>query len=83
MFNLQNGIHILVATPGRLNDFVGRGYVSFKSLRFFVLDEADRMLDMGFKPDIEKILHHETMVDVVSLNIMFKILLYYYKINYK
>ncbi|XP_060846662.1 ATP-dependent RNA helicase vasa-like [Rhopalosiphum padi] len=61
---LANGIHILVATPGRLNDFVGRGYVSFKSLRFFVLDEADRMLDMGFKPDIEKILNHETMVDI-------------------
>jgi len=67
---LQNGIHILVATPGRLNDFVGRGYVSFKSLRFFVLDEADRMLDMGFKPDIEKILNHETMVDVVRINIL-------------
>lgn len=61
---LANGVHILVATPGRLNDFVGRGYVSFKSLRFFVLDEADRMLDLGFKPDIEKILNHETMVDV-------------------
>lgn len=61
---LKDGIHILVATPGRLNDFVGRGYVSFKSLRFFVLDEADRMLDMGFKPDIEKILSHETMVDI-------------------
>lgn len=67
---MQNGIHILVATPGRLNDFVGRGYVSFKSLRFFVLDEADRMLDMGFKPDIEKILNHETMVDVVRINIL-------------
>lgn len=58
---------MLVATPGRLNDFVGRGVVSFKSVRFFVLDEADRMLDMGFKPDIEKILHHETMVDTVSI----------------
>jgi len=56
-----------VATPGRLIDFVGRGIVSFKSLRFFVLDEADRMLDMGFKPDIERILNHETMVDIVSI----------------
>lgn len=59
-------MHIIVATPGRLNDFVGRGYVSFKSVRFFVLDEADRMLDMGFKPDIERILNHETMVKTVS-----------------
>lgn len=56
-----------MATPGRLIDFVGRGIVSFKSLRFFVLDEADRMLDMGFKPDIERILNHETMVDIVSI----------------
>lgn len=56
-----------MATPGRLNDFVGRGIISFKSIRFFVLDEADRMLDMGFKPDIERILNHETMVDVVSV----------------
>lgn len=56
-----------MATPGRLIDFVGRGVVSFKSLRFFVLDEADRMLDMGFKPAIERILNHETMVDLVSI----------------
>lgn len=66
-------MHIIVATPGRLNDFVGRGYVSFKSIRFFVLDEADRMLDMGFKPDIERILNHETMVDTVN---------YYYFIHF-
>ncbi|XP_050425962.1 ATP-dependent RNA helicase vasa-like isoform X2 [Adelges cooleyi] len=63
---IVNGVHIIVATPGRLNDFVGRGIVSFKSVRFFVLDEADRMLDMGFKPDIERILDHETMVDLNS-----------------
>lgn len=59
-------MHIIVATPGRLNDFVDRGYVSFKSIRFFVLDEADRMLDMGFKPDIERILNHQSMVDTVN-----------------
>lgn len=62
-------MHILVATPGRLKDFVQRGVVSFKSVRFFVLDEADRMLDMGFKPDIEEILGNETMVNSVSFPI--------------
>lgn len=75
MIYLQNGVHILVCTPGRLNDFVGRGIVSFKSIRFFVLDEADRMLDLGFKPDIESILNHETMVDVVRINFLILFLL--------
>lgn len=59
---VSTGCHILVATPGRLLDFIGRGRVKLSSLRFLVLDEADRMLDMGFLPDVEKIVDHETMV---------------------
>ncbi|XP_050426124.1 ATP-dependent RNA helicase vasa-like [Adelges cooleyi] len=59
---IKRGAHILVATPGRLNDFVNRGVITFSSVRFFVLDEADRMLDLGFKSAIESVLHHSTMV---------------------
>lgn len=53
---LQRGIDLLVATPGRLLDLIGQGYVSLSDIRFFVLDEADRMLDMGFIHDIRRIL---------------------------
>jgi len=56
----------LTATPGRLIDFVEKGIVTFSSVKFFVLDEADRMLDMGFKPDIERVLKHSTMTPSVS-----------------
>lgn len=53
---LQKGINILIATPGRLLDLIAQGYISLKSINFFVLDEADRMLDMGFIHDIKRIL---------------------------
>ena len=53
---LQRGLDILVATPGRLLDLVGQGHVDLSQIEFFVLDEADRMLDMGFINDIKKVL---------------------------
>ncbi len=53
---LQKGVDILTATPGRLLDLIQQGYVDLSQVKFFVLDEADRMLDMGFINDIRKII---------------------------
>jgi len=53
---LKRGIDILVATPGRLIDLYNQGFVDFSSLQILILDEADRMLDMGFLPDVKRIL---------------------------
>lgn len=58
---LSRGCHVLVATTGRLKDFVERGRVSFEKLRYLVLDEADRMLDMGFEPDVRAIVGNPAM----------------------
>lgn len=52
---LRKGVHIIVATSGRLLDLIGRQQIDFSALEMLVLDEADRMLHMGFLPDIEKI----------------------------
>jgi len=53
---LQKGIDVLVATPGRLLDLINQGHIDITRVEFFVLDEADRMLDMGFIRDIKKVL---------------------------
>ena len=53
---LKAGVDILIATPGRLLDLINQGYIHLKTVDFFVLDEADRMLDMGFIHDIKRIL---------------------------
>ncbi len=53
---LRKGVDILVATPGRLLDLMDQGFVRLKAVEYFVLDEADRMLDMGFINDIRKII---------------------------
>ena len=53
---LKHGVDILVATPGRLNDLIGQKLVDLKHIKIFILDEADRMLDMGFINDVNKII---------------------------
>lgn len=53
---LRRGVQVLIATPGRLLDLQSQGFISLKGLDYFVLDEADRMLDMGFIHDIKKVL---------------------------
>lgn len=63
IYQLSRGCHILVATPGRLVDLMERGYVTLAGVAFLVLDEADRMLDMGFEPQIRHIVEKEKMPD--------------------
>ena len=55
---LNRAVDILVATPGRLNDLIGQGFIKLDQLEVFVLDEADRMLDMGFIHDVRKVISH-------------------------
>ncbi len=54
--SLAKGVDILVATPGRLLDLINQGFIDLSRIKHFVLDEADRMLDMGFVKDVEKIM---------------------------
>ena len=61
MRDLDRGCHLLVATPGRLQDFVERGKIALDACRYLVLDEADRMLDMGFEPQIRAIVEQYGM----------------------
>ncbi|XP_046393481.1 ATP-dependent RNA helicase DDX3X isoform X3 [Ischnura elegans] len=58
---LERGCHLLVATPGRLVDMIDRGKIGLDQCKFLVLDEADRMLDMGFEPQIRRIVQKDTM----------------------
>ncbi|XP_041475120.1 ATP-dependent RNA helicase DED1-like isoform X6 [Lytechinus variegatus] len=58
---VQNGCSILVATPGRMHDFIGRGHIGLGKLKYLILDEADRMVDMGFGPEIQKLIDHPHM----------------------
>jgi len=64
MYDLDLGCDILVATPGRLVDLIERGHVALNQVHYLVLDEADRMLDMGFEPQIRHIVDKENMPPV-------------------
>ncbi|EDV19453.1 uncharacterized protein TRIADDRAFT_33552 [Trichoplax adhaerens] len=59
--DLDRGCHLLVATPGRLVDMLERGMIGLDYCKYLVLDEADRMLDMGFEPQIRRIVEQDTM----------------------
>merc|ERR1719326_1847624 len=61
MRELERGCDILVATPGRLSDLIERGKVTLQCIDFLIFDEADRMLDMGFEPQIRRIVEDEDM----------------------
>lgn len=76
---LTNGADFIVATPGRLISHLNLGYVDLKSLKYFVLDEADKMLDMGFLPDISSIIKmlpkkRQNMMFSATMNPKIKIL---------
>ncbi len=65
---LQKGVDILIATPGRLLDLIGQGFIKLNEIEIFVLDEADRMLDMGFVHDVKKLI---TMLPKVRQSLFF------------
>lgn len=72
MRELSRGCHLLVATPGRLVDMIDRGKVGLDNCMYLVLDEADRMLDMGFEPQIRRIVEEDYMPQVgVRQTLMF------------
>ncbi len=56
--DIQYGVQIVIATPGRLNDFLESRQINLSQVSYLVLDEADRMLDMGFEPQIQRIVHN-------------------------
>jgi ATP-dependent RNA helicase RhlE len=78
---LQQGVDILVTTPGRMFDLKSQGYIDFSKVKFLILDEADRMLDLGFYKDIEDVKkmlprHHQTLFFSATIDDKIKKLAY-------
>jgi len=73
--DLERGVEIVIATPGRLIDFLERNTTNLKRCTYLVLDEADRMLDMGFEPQIRKIIE-QIRVKIFNFNLYLIIQLY-------
>lgn len=67
--SLFEGVEICIATPGRLIDFLECGKTNLRRCTYLVLDEADRMLDMGFEPQIRKIVEQIRVIDVIFFNL--------------
>jgi superfamily II DNA/RNA helicase len=70
MRDLDNGCYVLVATPGRLIDLYDKGKIGLENIKYLVLDEADRMLDMGFEPQIRDIVERKDMPDMFNRQTM-------------
>ena len=68
MRDIERGVEVMIATPGRLIDFLEAGKTNLRRCTYLVLDEADRMLDMGFEPQIRKIIEQ---IRVSYLNFVF------------
>lgn len=69
--SLSKGCHVLVTTPGRLKDFIGRGWVAMDNLKYIILDEGDRLIDDGFVGDMRVLFTHPTMAPKSERQTMF------------
>lgn len=68
LVQLERGCDVLAASPGRLMDFIERGKVGLNRVRYLVIDEADRMLDMGFEPVIRAIVEKRGKDELIAIN---------------
>lgn len=80
--DLERGVEIVIATPGRLIDFLERNTTNLKRCTYLVLDEADRMLDMGFEPQIRKIIEQIRVKKIFNLNLYLHLIMQLYKLTF-